>query len=393
MDDAAGRVIEWLGNELGAHPKQQEDLLMRLIDQLEQSDNPGAAYALLYPLIERLGRGYRRDAAESLIANGDVRGKLLGAMLLLELPEVPDWRARQQALLAEAVEAAPDDIDVLAGASYYCNAAPSPCHALNPALRLAQPTPDNAAPWVFALRDGDDDHVTREHLRRAAQATTFDEHFNRVMGLHLEGVTRSGVSIPSLLRSAAERLNPDFPAEEVVAHYQAWAMPILGWGRVLEVCKLDRAAMSDPAYREHCVAFARFSAYDGQSLVSNMVGSALIRRLLPNTEEAHRARELRRHYEYIKDARDERRSAAQIRASRDELLARDLVLHTEMEAFKRTLDRAGLPRDPPDGWEPADVSRLMTAEERTLYRERARALADSMVPDVRRVPPAVPSRR
>jgi hypothetical protein len=379
MENAATRVIDWLNSELASQPQQQEDLLMRLLDQLEQSDNPGAAYALLYPMIERLGRTYRRDAAESLIAEGTHRGKLLGAMLLQNSEEVPDWHGRQQALLAELVEAAADDVDVLITALYYCVTEPSPCYAMNPSLRLARLTPENAAPWALALREGDDEKTAHENLLRSAQASTFDDHFRRIMRLHLEGVSRSNVPLPALLRSAAQRLNPDFPVEEVVAHYQAWDMPLPGWRQIFEACKLDRPAISLPPHLSHCLAFARFAAYHGQSLVANMVGSALIRRLLPDSEEAQQARELRRHYEYVLDARDGR-TPEQIRASRDELLARDIVTYTEMEAFKRTLDRAGLPRDPPEGWEPEDVSRLMTGEERMLYRERARALADSMAP-------------
>jgi len=47
----------------------------------------------------------------------------------------------------------------------------------------------------------------------------------------------------------------------------------------------------------------------------------------------------------------------------------------EMEASKRSLDRAGIPRDPPADWEPEDPSRLMTALERGIYQTRRSELA------------------
>jgi hypothetical protein len=386
MQESAGRVADWLERELAEDPQQQEDLLMRLFEAFDQADHPGASASLLELLVEKLGRRYRQHAAEALIATQSKRGKMLGAILLQELEEDSGWQPRQQQLLAELIENASTDIDALVVATYYCSEAPSPCHALNPALLLARRTPDNAASWVFALRDGDPPETVGEHFRHAAEATGFDDHFNRIMRLHLEAVSTSGVPVPQLLQRAARRLAPEVDAEELVAHLMTMHMPIPGWATVVNACRSPLAS-SDSSFRRHCLAFARFAAYEGQGLISNMVGAALIRRLLPDSEEARRARELRRHYEYVRDARDQR-TPAQIRASRDELIARDILQVSELEAIKRTLDRAGLPRDPPEDWEPEDVSRLMTGEERRLYTERARALADSMAPGATPGPPS-----
>ncbi|MGH8028645.1 MAG: hypothetical protein ACREO3_01795 [Arenimonas sp.] len=58
----------------------------------------------------------------------------------------------------------------------------------------------------------------------------------------------------------------------------------------------------------------------------------------------------------------------QQRLARDELLAADSIEAGEMEAMKRTLDRAGVPREPPPGWEPTDPTELMTAMQREANR-------------------------
>jgi hypothetical protein len=50
-------------------------------------------------------------------------------------------------------------------------------------------------------------------------------------------------------------------------------------------------------------------------------------------------------------------------------VAADSLEFGEMEAYKRMLDRAGVPRDPPPGWAPARPTDLMTAMEREAYRK------------------------
>ena len=54
---------------------------------------------------------------------------------------------------------------------------------------------------------------------------------------------------------------------------------------------------------------------------------------------------------------------------------------SELEAFKRTLDRAGVPRDAPPDWLPAEPTALMVPEQRALYaelREQAKQRAEGL---------------
>lgn len=53
---------------------------------------------------------------------------------------------------------------------------------------------------------------------------------------------------------------------------------------------------------------------------------------------------------------------------------------SELQAFKRILDRAGVPRDAPPDWLPAEPTALMVPEQRALYaelREQARRRVES----------------
>ena len=152
-----------------------------------------------------------------------------------------------------------------------------------------------------------------------------------------------------------------------------WA-PIPSYSPLVDACNPAKADLSAGPLRADCLVTGKLAAYEGGSLIANMIGSVIIRRLLPGTEEYNRARELRPRYVYTYAMR-EQRTAEQIRASKDELMGREIGLHGEMEAASRTLDRAGIPRDPPPGWEPDDPEALMTADEREVYRAERKVLS------------------
>jgi hypothetical protein len=381
IERSAVRIVSWLERELGERPELQRILVFDLIGSLDRADNPGAAQALMQPVVTQLGRSYLISAAESHIASGTQRGKLLGALLMERAELAPDDRARQQALLAEVVTEAPQDLDTLVAALYYCNHVASDCAALEPAQRLAQLWPDNAANWIFAMRSEDSTASQDEHIARAAAATVFDDHFNRVMRLNIEAIQSAVVPVPELLFTIARTLTPEASVAETIAHLHAYYLPLPAWQPLAGACRPDRAELRDARRRDHCLAVGRKAAFEGQSLIANMVGSAVVRHMRPGSEEEHRARELRRHYMYVTSARHAR-SPEQVRASRDGLVVRDMAELTEIEAYKRTLDRTGLPRDPPPDWMPENPEALMTGLEREVFRQRQSELAkESLVPE------------
>jgi len=381
VEQASTRVVTWLSGSLAGDRMQQQELLLKLVDELDRADNPGAAQSLLQPVVAKLGEEFRLLAAEAQVAKGHARGKMLGALLMESEGMSPETAQRQQALLAEAVLEAPEDIDVLAAAAYYCKGEASPCDQLNPGLRLAMMQPNNAANWVYAMRSGHDAATHREHLLRAGTATGIDDHFKRVMRLNTEAVASSGIALPPLLVAITAKLSPEVTPMQSIAHFQALAMPIPHWNLAMKDCRPDQARARLVAVRTYCLSFGRLAAFKGDSLLVNMIGSAVVRHMLPGTDEVAQARELRRHYMYVNSMLASR-TPAQIRASRDGLIGQDSAHFTEIEANKRALDRAGIPRDPPDNWKPDRPDALMTAMEREVFRRRQAALVrENLVPE------------
>ena len=376
LDGAAGRIVDWLHAELAGDEAMQASVLGDLLDALERADNPAAAQALLYPIVSRLGSAYWRQAAEELVRRG-TPGDLIRAATLLDPAGDAAVEARRSQLLAQALAMGADGLDHLAVAVYYCGNS-AECGAHRPAQRMAELEPDNGANWLLAIEEANSPQ-TEVLLQRAAAAQRFDDHFGRVVRVTLEAVRSAEAPLPAALRLAAARLAPDVPEREVVGYFVVWWMSIPAWSRLLEACSEEGVARAGTPAVADCAAVGHRAAYEAGSLLANLIGSTIIRRVQPGGAEAWHARELRRHYVYVQHARA-LRTAEQVRASRDELMGRDLLEFGEMEAFKRTLDRAGIPRDPPDDWAPEDPEQLMTSFERERFRQERAALALGYVP-------------
>ena len=363
VESTANAVVDRLETQ-HVHERERAMILASLVDALDRAENPSAAMALLAPAVAKLGVDFRTSAAEVQIARGTPQGKALGAMLLQSAASDPAVKTRQQALLAEAVRAAPAHRDVLRIARYYCDS--DACRSQSPAHKLAEAEPDNAAHWVLLLERSDTQSERDSLLHRAAAAHAFDDQFDAVARLHAEAIRSAGIAWPEALRAAAERVSDEASAETVLNAVPVPGMPIPAYAPLVDACNPAKQTLSKQV-RTDCLAIGDLAAYKGGSLIANMVGSVIIRRLLPGTADYARARELRRHYVYASNMRD-RRDAAQVRASRDELVASEIATFGEMEAIKRSLDRAGIPRNPPAGWEPEQRETLMTPDERVAYR-------------------------
>ncbi len=346
LEESAKRVVQWLRDHLTEDEATQREVLLGLIGDLERADNPHAAHALVLPIIEILGEEHRRQVAEELLSRDTLRDRLLGTALLRDVDVSPAEMQRKSKLLVELVEAAPQDLDVLATATFHCSSTDELCREVDPALQLARLQPDNAANWAYALREDMSEAEIAGFLRRAASAPDFDDHFSRVFALAPEAIASSRLPIPAVLEAAIERMNARISVHEALGWYQSWSLPLPSWYRFTQACRPDGPAADDPQLRADCLQLAERAAYSTRSILTSMIGAAVIRNLLPGSEAAARARDLRRDYIYTFDTLAER-TPAQLRVSGDELMARETIQYGELEAAKRTLDRAGIPRDPP----------------------------------------------
>ena len=378
LERSAERVVRWLRDNLAKDEAAQSEMLIGLIDELEAVDNPHAAQALLWPIIELLGGEYRGKISREQFATGTLRGKLLGAMLLRDVDVPESEKQLKLKVMAELVHQAPDDIDVLAAVTFHCSMSEPICRELYPARRLANLQPGNGANWVYMLREDTSPTEQAELLQKAASAPMFDDHFSRVFALAPEAVGTSAIAVPGVLQSAIERMNTTVSVRETLGWYQSWSLPLPSWSPFVKACTPDGQAAVSAQFHANCLRIAERAAYSTRSILTSMIGATVIRHLQPGTEAARRAAELRRDYIYTYDMLGAR-TPAQVRASRDELMARETIEAGELEAAKRVLDRAGIPRLPPADWQPTDPTRIMTGLEREMYKKKLAELAKAQL--------------
>ena len=128
---------------------------------------------------------------------------------------------------------------------------------------------------------------------------------------------------------------------------------------IVHACKPDSAAMREfPFLRDACGAFAEKAMRSTDAtILSRMIGSAILRRLYKGAPLEAQAKEYRRQYVWLSQFENKTPAAA-------ERLQQDVVEFGEWEAWQRQADRAGAARTPPPGWGPANPVMLMLSEER-----------------------------
>lgn len=258
------------------------------------------------------------------------------AAALLSLPSdgtSPPSEAEARAALA-ALEPLRDDALALYVAALVCqlNAA---CGDPTAAERLTRHAPDNALHWLLppgtaALSD--------TALQRAAESSGAAEpHLSELLALlrrTLDGVTN--------------RLTTD-DRDAALA-----AIPLPRLAPLLEACKAATGAR-----RDDCLVLGQRLFADARgSLLTRMVGSVLLRRLVPDSTQAQAATALRRDYVWLGEHAVAQRP--------DDALYADIERYGEWEALLRAADRAGVARTPPPDWTPRDPQQLLLPEQRSV---------------------------
>jgi hypothetical protein len=127
------------------------------------------------------------------------------------------------------------------------------------------------------------------------------------------------------------------------------------FGEVLKMCKGVAGQR-----RDDCVAVGRLLEADQSgSILSRMIGSAMLRRLFKGTPEEVAAKELRREYVWMGEQMESNPKPNL------ELLQDETVRFGEWEALARFTERMGATRLPPAGWIPKNPQTLLLSEERT----------------------------
>lgn len=211
---------------------------------------------------------------------------------------------------------------------------------------LVRIAPDNAVHWLLLPKHA---APSDAQLHAAAMATQADSHLRDIFRIVRTALanqpapsTRPGVDpreLALLLRNNA--------VDQVRQPDQ--------YGALLKMCKVAIAQR-----RDDCIAIGRLLEEDRSgSILSRMIGSTALRRLMKGTPEEAAGKEMRREYVWLSE---------QIETSKipyQEQLHDDVVAFGEWEAWQRAVERMGKTRTPPAGWMPENLQLLLLSEERT----------------------------
>ncbi len=297
---------------------------------------------------------YRQQQWKRLAQNKD-RDSLIAAVLLgmpndvesLDLPKEMenrqiDGNADVEQHLANVFGRDPLALFTLA---LSCQMQTGPCAHPEHYDALVRIAPDNAVHWLM-LPNGAAPSDAQLHAAAAApQADT-----------HLRDVVR--ILRTALANQPAPSTRPGTDPRELALLLRRNAVDqvmLAKIGTVLPMCKGVVAQR-----RDDCIAVGRLFVNDRSgSIVSRMIGSAMLRRLFKGMPEEIAAKQLRRDYVWGGDQLEASKVAWQ------EQKQNEVAVFGEWEAAERALERMGKTRTPPANWVPKNPQTLLLTEERT----------------------------
>lgn len=210
---------------------------------------------------------------------------------------------------------------------------------------LVRTAPDNAVHWLLlpggtALNDS--------QLHAAATAKHADSHLRDVVRIVRAALANQPAP------AAQTGIDPGELAL-LLRRNAVDALPLPNFADAISMCK----AAVEPR-RTDCIQLGRRLLNDRSgAILSRMIGSAILRRLVKGTPEGAAAKQLRRDYVWF----SEQMEASS--ASYHEQLQNDVATLGEWEACLRTVERMGAGRTPPAEWTPKNPQHLLLPEERT----------------------------
>lgn len=351
---SARDAIAWLAREAGTDMTAQRELLDALGSALRASGKGDAVDTLLDEIVRQRGADYRRERLAALLARDD-RDGLIALQLIVGDEADASARAIAADGAARLAQRYGDDAEARYALALGCSLQWIACDG-DAFARLTALAPDNAAHWILALPDASDAQ-TRQQLRRAAQAPSFDDHLANHAALLRH--TLPPTTPPETLRGPLRGVLDDAQIAPSLLRHAVDAVPLPRYANLVRLCRPDRApADTDAALRADCSAFARLAMRaPGASILSRMVASAMLRRLHRGEALAQQALAYRRQFVWLSERFAEHAADA-------ERLQQDLAQYGEWEAWLRAADRGGIARVPPPDWTPRDPQTLLLPEER-----------------------------
>lgn len=316
--------------------------------QAQPSASPAGPADAQAVAAERVWRNYQQRTAVLLAAGGEPRDLALAA-ILQELANVDDQgRLAEDATTTGWRQAAADraGTDVIANAMMMMGVHASSALREQAAQRWAEAEPDNIAPLL--LLDGGAEMA----LARARELRRFDLYMYDQVRWIQSALLRhppSAAELPVLMdgRGTVEEL----AADSAMALWAAVAIPSL---QPLHYACGDGAALRAlPSRAADCTHIARVLVGFSDTGLGRMIGIGMLERLAGNASERAEAQVLRRrmNWQMLEWGRI---AASQERGGVPQFvrLLADPQVRTEQDLIERILAEAGVPLDPPAGWQP-----------------------------------------
>lgn len=362
----ARQLSEWLQTRLPDDPDAQGDALAAFADNVGRFDAEARA-PLVYTLVEVLGTRYRDEVIAALSRSAGPRHATYAAMLAFR--EGADASTRRFGTAMQAALAAqPDDAMTLQVAAVFCPGSssaatdPASCDGTAAARRLAQIDPENMLPWLLQMADSDEAERVAL-LRQAAERSHIDDFLGRNTVAYVQAFLLADVPMPASIARPALVLSPDEDPRHVLAYADALALPIPRWSPLMRLCNPADGLPRDPQARADCLHVGTVMARTQGGLITRMVGSAIVRRLAPDTPLAAEMFELRRRYVFVSE-RNAGMTLSQLLAYPVTRSIADLAEVGELESYARRLEHFGIPSHPPADWQPKNPETLLLPEQR-----------------------------
>ncbi|MGH8172214.1 MAG: hypothetical protein ACREPX_03645, partial [Rhodanobacteraceae bacterium] len=304
---------------------------------------------------------YQRRVADALFDSDSPRDWVLAADSEWMLGDTPHpLRPKREVILQRASDRAPDDAIVqwlVANDrlnSSTCKATPSPDDNIQALVRIE---PGNAAAWMLALGiavERKNQEAIDDALARMASSSTYNDHFADVLIAWMDVYKR--VPMPEM-SSEIELGYVQTPGGDALATFvsamgQTAAMAQAGYGNLLKTCRPSPDSDDWRRYA-YCEDAGRLLLAKGTTVLARGVGFAILRNLGDNvpTPADRRARlNLDWRNEHAMTAFEaDTANPANVTA----LIADWRNTRNETEVLTRSLRRAGLASDAPEGWLPS----------------------------------------
>ncbi|MEP6882769.1 MAG: hypothetical protein ABI866_12295 [Dokdonella sp.] len=292
---------------------------------------------------EGMRNAYRQQQWNRLAIAQD-RDSLIAAVLL-GMPDAEEHvalngHAQVEQRLAIRFGQDPEVMFVLALA---CQKQGDSCGAYYDQLTTAEP--DNAVNWLLLPNGGEPNRV---QLRSAARAAYADTHLRMVTRVLNEALAEQPATDP------ADKIDAKALATKLRVN-AIERIPLPTFAGAMSVCK-----PSAQENRDDCAGLGRLLCADRDgTILTKMIGGALLRRFLKGSNEAKEAFQMRREYVWLSEQLEA--SDGSWRAQ----LQRDLERMGEWTAVQHAVERLGKSSQPAADWVPQNPQALLLSEERT----------------------------